>query len=181
MMPYCSASSVIVNRPLWYSVTRCIRWSIGNNSCHGIRILPRRGGETCYPCRWTEVLPMSLDRAVAPTDTHVPGRPDLGPGTSDQGHETSNQGPGTRLALTPPSLQFPLGLQSLQLDLGVIRELHRGGDRHVPGAAGDQRVHLLADAAVSGVPLRRRAQLDDVHRFARVHLHVKPDAVGHRD
>src|SRR5258708_9732253 len=63
-MPYCSASSVIVNRPLWYSVTRCIRWSIGNNSCHGIRILPRRGGETCYPCRWTEVLPMSLDRAV---------------------------------------------------------------------------------------------------------------------
>ena len=29
--------------------------------------------------------------------------------------------------------------------------------------------------------LRRGAQLDDVHRLARVHVHVEPDAVGHRD
>ncbi len=63
--------------------------------------------------------------------------------------------------------------------LGVIGELHRGGDRVVAGHLRDRAVHRLADAAVGGMSLRRRAQLDDVHRLARVHVHVEPDAIGH--
>ena len=55
------------------------------------------------------------------------------------------------------------------------------GDRAMAGLIARSAVHLLADAAVGGVSLRRRAQLDDVHRFARVHVHVEADAVGHRD
>ena len=49
-----------------------------------------------------------------------------------------------------------------------------------PARSAMSAVHLLADAAVGGVPLRRGAQLDHVHRLARVHLHVEADAVGHR-
>ena len=48
-----------------------------------------------------------------------------------------------------------------------------------PGDVGDRAVHQLADAAVGRVALRRRAQLDDVHRFARVHVHVEADAIRH--
>ena len=48
-----------------------------------------------------------------------------------------------------------------------------------PGHLGDQPVHLLAHAPVRGVALRRRAQLDHVHRLAGVHLHDEADAVGH--
>ena len=80
----------------------------------------------------------------------------------------------------PARLERALGVQALELDLGVIGELHRGGDGAVAGLLGDQRVHPLADAAVGGMPLRRRAQLDDVHRLARVHVHVEAHAVGHR-
>ena len=49
------------------------------------------------------------------------------------------------------------------------------------GAVRNQRVHLLAYAAIRGMPLRRRAQLDEMHGLAGVHLHVEPDAICHRD
>ncbi len=49
-----------------------------------------------------------------------------------------------------------------------------------PASSAIERVHRLADAPVRGMSLRRRPQLDDVHRLARVHLHVEPDAVRHR-
>ena len=80
----------------------------------------------------------------------------------------------------PARLERTLGVQALERDLGVIGELHRAGDGAVPGLLRDQGVHALADAAIGGMPLRRRAQLDDVHRLARVHVHVEPHAVGHR-
>ena len=63
----------------------------------------------------------------------------------------------------------------------VIDELHRAGDRVVTGHVGDQPVHQLADAPVRRMSLRRRAQLDDVHRLARVHLHLETDAIRHHD
>ena len=63
----------------------------------------------------------------------------------------------------------------------MIDELHCFRDGEVSGLFGDQRVHLLADAAVGGMTLRRSAQLDEVHGLARVHLHIEADAVGHRD
>ena len=83
--------------------------------------------------------------------------------------------PARRLGLEPP-----LFLQTLELDLGVIGELHRAGDRVMAGDVGDQTVHLLADAAVRRMPLRRRAQLDHVHRLARVHVHDESHAIRHR-
>ena len=61
----------------------------------------------------------------------------------------------------------------------MVGELHRRGNRAVAGLLGDERVHLLADAAVRRMSLRRAAQLDDVHRLARVHVHVEAHAVGH--
>jgi hypothetical protein len=51
----------------------------------------------------------------------------------------------------------------------------------VTGAVGDQAVHLLAHTPIRGVPLGRGSQLDDVHRLARVHIHVEANAIGHRD
>ena len=42
-------------------------------------------------------------------------------------------------------------------------------------------MHLLADPAICGMPLRRRPQLDEVHRLARVHIDVEANAVGHGD
>ena len=53
------------------------------------------------------------------------------------------------------------------------------GNRVVSRRLVDEPVHLLTDTAIRRMPLRGRAQLDQVHRFARVHLHVEADAVGH--
>ena len=47
------------------------------------------------------------------------------------------------------------------------------------GVLGDEAPHGLADAPVRGVPLRRGAQLDHVHRLAGVEVHVEADAIGH--
>src|SRR6185436_10028547 len=69
-------------------------------------------------------------------------------------------------------LQLSFRLQTLQFHLCVIDEGHRVRDGSVAGALGDEAVHLLADAAVGGMALRRGAQLDDVHRFAREAMHV---------
>src|SRR5947208_2697592 len=43
----------------------------------------------------------------------------------------------------------------------------------------DEAVHLLGDPPIGGMPLWRRAQLDEVHGLARVHLHDEPDPVRH--
>src|SRR5215471_14330507 len=84
-MPYAPASSVIVNNPLANSRTNSTRSSMGDVSRHGIEAppamqVPRPCGEKCYPCRSTEVLPMSLARALGPGPrTKVQGRTtDLG-------------------------------------------------------------------------------------------------------
>ena len=53
-------------------------------------------------------------------------------------------------------------------------------DGAVAGLLGDEAVHLLRDLAVGGVARRHRAQLDEVHRLARVHLHREPDPVRER-
>ena len=63
----------------------------------------------------------------------------------------------------------------------MIRERHRLRDRGVTCPFRDQPVHPLADPPVRRVSLRGRSELDDVHRFPRVHPHVEADAVGHRD
>jgi hypothetical protein len=63
----------------------------------------------------------------------------------------------------------------------MIYELHRGGHGVMARAFGDEPVHSLAHATVRRVPLRRRAQLKQVHRFARIHFHVEADPVGHHD
>ena len=47
------------------------------------------------------------------------------------------------------------------------------------GALLDQAVHRLGDAPVRGMALRRAAELDQVHRLARVHVEIEPDAIGH--
>ena len=63
----------------------------------------------------------------------------------------------------------------------VVDEGHGLGQRPVPGDLGDGPVHLLGHPAVRGVALGSRAQLDEVHRLARVELHDVADAVGQRD
>src|SRR3954471_21201241 len=59
------------------------------------------------------------------------------------------------------AFEIALRLQAFELHLRVVDERHRGGDGAVAGALGDQAVHVLADASVGGVALRRGAQLDD--------------------
>ncbi len=63
----------------------------------------------------------------------------------------------------------------------VIDESHGLRDGAMSGLLGDQAVHLLADPSIGRVPLRSRAQLEQVHRLTRVHLHREADAVGHRE
>src|SRR5439155_16796211 len=71
--------------------------------------------------------------------------------------------------------------QPLQTDGGAVDERHGRGDRLVAGHLGDLSVHLVGDGAIGGMALRARAQLDEVHRLARVHLDGEADAVGHAD
>src|SRR5688572_12092993 len=101
-MPYCSASSVIVNSSVSYSRTNSRRCSMGDVSRHGIEAPPAfrypvHPWQKCHLCRWTEVLPMSPDRATAAscatefeTTDH---RTQNGP--RDQGR-TKNEGPRTK-------------------------------------------------------------------------------------
>ena len=63
----------------------------------------------------------------------------------------------------------------------MIGKDHRRRDRVVARAPGDEPMHRLADPPVGGVPLGRRAQLDDVHRLAGVQLHIETHPVRHRD
>ena len=60
-------------------------------------------------------------------------------------------------------------------------ESHRGRDGAMPGLLRDQRMHPLTHAAIGRMALGRGAQLDHVHRLARVHVHVEANAVCHRD
>src|SRR5215207_10868288 len=60
-----------------------------------------------------------------------------------------------------------LGEDALQPWLGVAVDVHhRGADGGVDG--GDLRVHLVRDRAVGRVALAAGAQLDELHRLARV-------------
>ena len=67
------------------------------------------------------------------------------------------------------------GFEFTEARFPVLREDPGNG---FSGALLDQAVHRLADAAVGGVTLRGGAQLDHVHRLARIHLHVVAQAVG---
>src|SRR5687768_7209468 len=49
------------------------------------------------------------------------------------------------------SLECSLRTESLELHLGMVHEAHRAGHRGMSGAAGDQRVHLLAYTAIRGM------------------------------
>ncbi len=80
----------------------------------------------------------------------------------------------------PAFLRCPLGLKPLQLHLGVIREAHRLGEGAMTCLIRDQTVHLLAHAAVGGMPLWCGSELDEVHRFAGVHVEIEPHAIRHR-
>ena len=76
-------------------------------------------------------------------------------------------------------LEVSLGLQALELHVRVIDEVHGAGDGAVARFVCDRAVHQLAHAAVRRMALGRCPQLDQVHRFPRVHVHVEPHAVGH--
>src|SRR5439155_22731433 len=73
----------------------------------------------------------------------------------------------------PPGLGRALRLEPFELVRPMVDEAHGLGDRTVPGLFRDQPVHLLTHGAIAGVTLRRRAQLEHVHGFARVELHDK--------
>src|ERR1700743_3062971 len=75
------------------------------------------------------------------------------------------------------SVRADLAHHPLQARLGrVVEELHRRGDAGVDG--GDSFVHRLGDGAVGGVALAAGAQLDQVHRLARVQVEDVADTEG---
>src|SRR5436190_8270626 len=51
---------------------------------------------------------------------------------------------------SPFDLGATLGLEALQVDVGVVDVSHRSGDRAMAGVLADQPVHLVRDAAVRG-------------------------------
>ncbi len=61
------------------------------------------------------------------------------------------------------------------------REEHRACNQMVPGDLVDEPEHLAADLAVARMPLRRRAQLDEMHGLARVQLDHVAHPVTERD
>jgi len=68
-----------------------------------------------------------------------------------------------------------LGGVSREMDVVRPRKAHRARDQVVPGDLVDEPEHLLTDLPVARVSLRGRAQLDEMHRLARVEL----DHVAH--
>jgi hypothetical protein len=74
-----------------------------------------------------------------------------------------------------------LGLQALEVHVAAVDVRHRPRDRAVPRRGLDELVHRVRHAPVGRVALRARAELDQVHRLARAHLHDEADAVRHRD
>src|SRR5262245_25443630 len=56
----------------------------------------------------------------------------------------------------PASLGRALRLQALERNLRVVGKRHRGGERVVAGALGDEPVHRLTDATVGRMALGRR-------------------------
>src|SRR3954452_64754 len=74
-------------------------------------------------------------------------------------------------------LGAPLAEDALQAGLGLVVDVrHRRRDGRVH--RGDQPVHLVRDRAVARVPLAARAQLDQLHRLARVEIQDVADAVA---
>jgi hypothetical protein len=71
-----------------------------------------------------------------------------------------------------------LRLQSLEFRFrAVVNESHHLGDGAMPGLFGDETMHLLPNNPIRRMTLGRRPELDEMHRFARVHVHREPDAV----
>ena len=85
------------------------------------------------------------------------------------------------LASGTTALGGALGVETLEVDVGVVDVAHQLGDGPVAGLLGDEPVHVLDDLAVLGMALRPAAQLDEVHRLAGVHLHDVADAEGEAD
>ena len=80
--------------------------------------------------------------------------------------------PGERVELR---LGAHLGQDALKPRLGLgVDVRHRARDRRVD--LGDQAVHLVRDGAVGRVALAPRAQLDELHRLARVEVEDVADA-----
>ncbi len=67
------------------------------------------------------------------------------------------------------------------MDVLRTREAHRPGDKVMTGDLVDEPEHLLADLSVARVPLRRRAQLDEVHGLTRIELDDVPNPVAEGD
>src|SRR5687767_1953044 len=88
--------------------------------------------------------------------------------------------PAERLARTQrraPGLQADLREDALEPRLAArVHVRHGVGNRWV--ARRDLGVHLLRDGAVAGVALAAGAQLDQVHRLARVEVEHVADAVA---
>src|SRR6185503_8491092 len=89
------------------------------------------------------------------------------------------------LALTQPTLnggcafrlRADLGEDPFEPGLGLaVHVLHGCGDAWVD--RGDLRVQLVGHRAVGGVALAARAQFDQVHRLARVHVEDVADPVA---
>src|SRR3954468_2859575 len=77
-------------------------------------------------------------------------------------------------------LRAHLAEDALQARLGLavdVRHRPRHGGMHL----GDEAVHLVGDGAVAGVALASRAQLDELHRLARVEVQDVADAVAQRE
>ncbi len=92
-------------------------------------------------------------------------------------------GPGARRRCALPRervalrLRAHLGQDPLEARLGLGVDVpHRGRDRGVDLA--DQAVHLVRDGAVGRVALAPGAQLDELHRLARVQVEDVADAVA---
>ncbi len=75
----------------------------------------------------------------------------------------------------------PLPLEPLEIAPAVVDVHHRVGHGAVTRLFGDRSKHLLRDAAIRGVALGARAQLDQMQRLARVHLHDAAHPVRERD
>src|SRR4051812_25923376 len=94
---------------------------------------------------------------------HADG-PRAGPGLRGQPFAAASLGPHLGEDAFEPRLR-------LVVDVG-----HRGGDGGVD--VGDQPVHLVGDRAIRRMPLAPGAQLDELHRLARVEVEHVAQAVA---
>src|ERR1035437_9814576 len=85
------------------------------------------------------------------------------------------------LSIQTTSLRCSLCFEAFQVGFGEVHVLHRRSNPAVTCLFTNQPDHFVGNSTITRVPLRTRAQLNEVHGLTGVHLHDVSNPKGQRD